>query len=96
MAVWVDSGPADYEIQIKVINFRTLETIRSKEDRTLLYSTTLSIEGIVYEGGSNREVWRSGYISYSEQLEAPDSKQISGDVIEQTIRKLADKMRSTF
>lgn len=96
LAKWVDSGSADYEIQINVTDYSTREWIRTEQDTTQVYSTSLSIQAIIYEGSTNREVWRSGGISYSEYSENADEKQASGDIITQVMRKLADKMRNSF
>jgi hypothetical protein len=96
LARWVDSGSADYEIQINVINFSTSEWIRTKFDTSQLYSTSLTLEAIIYDGSTNKEIWRSGHLSYSEYEEHANEKAASGDIITQVIRRLADTMRSTF
>ncbi len=96
LARWVDSGPADYEIQVNVINFTTSEWIRTEFDTSQLYSMQLTLEAIVYEGSGNKEIWRSGQISYSEYDERVDERAASGNIITQVIRKLADTMRQKF
>lgn len=96
LAKWVDGGSADYEIQINVITYTTREWIRTEIDTSQLYNTSLTLEAIVYDGSTNKEVWRSGAISYSEYGEQADEKAASGDIIAQVIRQLADKMRNTF
>jgi hypothetical protein len=96
LAQWVDSGTADYEIQINVISFTTRQWIRSELDTSLLYDSSLIIEAVVYEGSSNKEIWRSGKISYAERLEKADDRLAAEDLITQVIRELADKMRNTF
>ncbi len=96
LAVWVDDGPADFEIQIKVLSYTTREWMRSAGDRTLLYDSTLTVEAIVYEGSSNKEVWRSGPVRYTERLEEYNDPQASGELITQVMRQLTDKMRNAF
>lgn len=96
LAQWVDSGSADYEIQINVISFTTRQWIRSELDTSLLYDSTMTIEAILYEGSTNKEVWRSGKIMYSERTEETDDKVMAGDLITQVMRMLADRMRNTF
>lgn len=96
LAKWVDSGSADYEIQINVTRFSTREWIRTKLDTTQIYATSLTIEAIIYDGSSNKEVWRSGPLSYTEYEEVTDEKAQSADLITQVIRELADKMRNAF
>jgi hypothetical protein len=61
-----------------------------------LYATSLSLEAIIYDGSTNREIWRSGTLSYSEYEEHVDEKAASRNIIAQVIRKLADTMRKAF
>ena len=96
LAKWVDSGSADYAIQINVISFTTRQWMRSELDTTVLYDSTMTIEAIVYEGSTNKEVWRSGKIAYADRVEKADEQTMSGDLITQVIRLLADRMRNTF
>ena len=96
LAKWVDSGSADYEIQINVIAYTTRTWMRSELDTTILYDSTMTIEGIVYEGSTNREVWRSGKISYMDRLEKVDDKAVAEDLTTQLVRILVDRMRNTF
>jgi len=96
LARWVDSGSADYEIQINVINFSTTEWVRTKFDTSQLYSTILTLEAIIYDGSTNKEIWRSGPLAYSEYEEHANEKAASGYIITQVIRKLADTMRNAF
>ncbi len=96
LAKWVDSGSADYEIQINIISYTSREWIRTEVDTSQLYDTNLVIDAVLYEGSSNREIWRSGHISYAERTEHAEEKRISGDIITQVMRLLADKLRNTF
>lgn len=96
LAKWVDSGSADYEIQINVLSFTSRRWMRSEIDTSLLYDTNMTIEAVLYEGSTNKEVWRSGKISYFERSEKVDERVQSGDTITQLIRMLTDKMRNTF
>jgi hypothetical protein len=94
LASWVDSGPADFEIQINVISYTSRQWMRSAQDTTMLYTSTMVLEAILYNGSTNREVWRSGRISYSENME--QSLTETDITITQIIRQLVDKMRNTF
>jgi hypothetical protein len=96
LARWVDSGSADYEIQINVLSYTSRQWMRSKLDTTILSDTSLTVEAIIYDGSTNREIWRSGKITYSDRLDTPDSKIVAGDIITQAMRMLADRMRNTF
>jgi hypothetical protein len=94
LASWVDTGPADFEIQINVISYISREWMQDARDMTMLYATTLSLEGVVYNGSTNQEVWRSGRVFYSERTE--QSTMASDTIIIQTIRQLVDQMRNKF
>ncbi|MDR2075979.1 MAG: DUF4136 domain-containing protein [Desulfovibrio sp.] len=94
LASWVDSGPADFEIQVNIISYTSRQWMQDARSRTLLYSTTMTLEAIVYNGSTNKEVWRSGRVAYSENVEQPQTE--VDIVITQIIRLLVDKMRSTF
>ncbi|MDR2160757.1 MAG: LPS assembly lipoprotein LptE [Desulfovibrio sp.] len=96
LAVWVDSGPADFEIQINVISYTSREWMRDEDDRTMLFSNSMTLEAIVYSGSANTEVWRSGRLSYSDRDENSDARLAVGDIVTQIVRMLADKMRETF
>ncbi len=96
LAQWVDSGPADYEIQIKVLSYTSREWGRTTIDQSLLYATTISIEAIIYKGDTNTEIWRSGVLSYYDNLDKPGEKVAATEFITQIVRLLADKLRSTF
>jgi len=96
LARWVDSGSADYEIQINVSSFSTREWIRTEMDTAQLYAISLTLEAVIYDGSTNREIWRSGPLSYSEYEEHANERVASGYIVAQVIRKLADSMRKTF
>lgn len=95
LARWVDSGSADYEIQINVLSFTSREWIRTEQDTAQMYSIAMNLEAIIYEGSTNKEVWR-GESRYSDYQDSSDEKEFSGDILTQVIRKLADRMRNTF
>ncbi|MDR2605260.1 MAG: LPS assembly lipoprotein LptE [Desulfovibrio sp.] len=96
LARWVDSGPADFTIQINVLSFTNREWISSELDTTQLFASSITLEAVVYSGAENREVWRSGKISYSEYEAQVDEKALSGSILKQIIRRLCDEMRNTF
>lgn len=95
MARWVDSGSADFEIQLNVISFTSREWIRTEQDTAQMYSISLTLEAIVFDGSANKEVWR-GQAAYSDYQDRSDEKSFSGDIITQVVRKLVDQMRNTF
>ena len=96
LAQWVDSGPADYEISLKVTSFTTHEWARDIDNNTLLYDTNLTVDAIVYSGSTNKEVWRSGPVRYADIVESPDEKKSANEMISRIMDRIADKMRNTF
>lgn len=96
MAKWVDSGPADYEIQIKVLSFTSREWFNASTNIPALYNNALTLEAIVYQGDTNRVIWRSGALSYADHTENPSEYAEAGNIITQTMRQLTDKMRNAF
>lgn len=96
LAKWVDSGPADYEISVKVESYTSRSWMTDRIDEAILYDTNLSISAILYDGSTNKEVWRSGRISYSERLETPGEKSGANEILTQVMQRLADKLRNTF
>ncbi len=96
MARWVDSGPADFEIEIKVLSYTMREWMRSELDYSMLWTANLRLEAIVYRGADNVEIWRSGPMSYNDIVENPEEKGAAGDLIVQLVRRIVDKLRYTF
>lgn len=96
MARWVDSGPADFEIEVKVVSYTTREWMRSEIDYSMLWRAALRIEAIVYRGDDNVEIWRSGPMSYDDIVESAEERSAANDLITQLIRRIVDKMRYTF
>lgn len=96
LARWVDSGSADYEIQINVESFTSREWIRTEWDTSQMFSISIVLSAVIYDGSTNKEVWNSGSLYYSEYEETSDERGASGNIITQICRRLADKMRETF
>ena len=94
---WVDSGPADYEIQLRVDSYTTREWMRDEIDTiTQLYDASMGIEAIVYDGSTNKELWRSGIVYYSERLRDPNEQLAAGELVTQIVRRIVDRMRNKF
>ncbi|MDR0827237.1 MAG: LPS assembly lipoprotein LptE [Desulfovibrio sp.] len=96
LAQWVDSGPADYEIQINVTSFTNRSWISSEIDTTEIFASSMTIVAVLYSASDNKEVWRSRPISYSEYEREVDEKVVSTTIIRQIIRRLCDEMRNSF
>ena len=96
IAQWVDSGHADYEIQINVRSFTMREWMRNYDDVGVLFDTTLSLEAVLYKSDGNKEVWRSGLLMYSDRVEGAMGQLAAKPIITQVMRQLTDKLQSTF
>lgn len=96
MAKWVDSGPADYSLEIKIKQFSERGETFDDIFKTKLYSIQLVVELIVYDGSTNRKVWESGPISQTDFSEIPKSRRSTMDVAILLVRQMADKMRNQF
>lgn len=96
LAVWVDQGPADYEISIDIKGFTSRETMSSRTDVAMLYDNTLSLNATIYDGTTNKVIWHSGTISYSDRSEDRSREDSSDDLITQIMSRLTEKLRNTF
>lgn len=96
LARWVDSGRADYELAITVNNFIFRSWITDKDDDTMLFSASMSLQGTVYKGNSNEVVWRSGMIGYSQSYETVQERVAAADLTRELARRFASAMRQAF
>lgn len=96
LAVWVDSGRADYEIAIKVTSFTFRSWITDTDSETMLYSAAMNIEATIYRGSSNEVVWRSAGINYSQSYETVQERVAASDLARELARRLASAMRQAF
>ncbi|MDL2313716.1 LPS assembly lipoprotein LptE [Desulfovibrio sp. OttesenSCG-928-C14] len=96
LAVWVDSGNADYSIQIKVSNFTVRTALHDDERRAVLSTAMLQLEGVVRRSADNTEIWRSGLISYSDTVESVNEEQAADALAAQAVRILVSRMRQNF
>ncbi len=96
IAQWVDSGHADYEIQINVKSFTMREWMRNYDDVGILFDTSLTLEAVLYKSDGNKEVWRSGLLTYSDRVESAMGQLSAQPIITQVMRRLTDKLQNTF
>lgn len=96
LAVWVDSGPADYEIQIDIKGYTSREWMSSRTDVAMLYDNKLTINATIYDGTTNSVVWQSGNISYSDRSEEVGQEGSTNRLIAQLMSRLSEKLRNTF
>lgn len=96
LARWVDSGPADYELAVKVENFLFRSWITNSDDSTMLYSASIAMQGTVYKGNSTEVVWNSGVVSYSQSYETVQERVAASDMTRELARRFTSAMRQAF
>ena len=96
LAAWVDSGRADFEITLKVSGFYYRSHVTTRDDISQLYAADLVLEAFVYDGTTNRLVWRSGQVGYSKPYEVIEEKVVAEELATHVIRQLVDRMRQAF
>ena len=96
LAVWVDQGPADYEIKVNVVGFTSRESMSSRTDIAMLYDNQLTIQAVIYDGATNKVVWQSGNITYFDRSEERGREGTTEMLIEQLMSRLTEKLRNTF
>ncbi len=95
LAKWVDDGPADFTLTVRVPSFQ-VRSYGQYQSATALYTTTINMEFIVYDGKTNTEVWRSGNISYSENYENSNEETAIKNILEMTVRRCVDALQQRF
>lgn len=95
LAKWVDDGPADYTLTVRVPSFqiRSYGQYRSASE---LYTATINMEFVVYDGKTNTEVWRSGSIYYSENYENANEETAIRSILELAVRRCMDALQQRF
>lgn len=96
MARWVDSGQADYTLDIVMPRFYIRSSVSNRVDNTLLSETTVTIEIIVRSGRSGAVVWRSGAISYYDKFETVDESSAIRDGLKEAVYRALDRMQQKF
>lgn len=95
LARWVDSGPADYTLTVKIPSFQ-LRSYGQYKDRNLLFTATINAEFLLYNGSSNTLAWQSGVMSYSENYESANEEEAVREVVEMVIRRGVDRLQQRF
>ena len=96
LARWQDSGATDLEIRLTVHSFQIRGDARSARDVTLLYTATMRLSAMLYDGPTNTVKWQSGILSYSETYEAANAQEAARELSRELIRRLTDRMRQKF
>jgi hypothetical protein len=95
IAVWADSGVADYSLQVVVQAFTLRTSLSTAGDVSLLYDGNIRLTAIIYDS-AGVEVWRSGAISYSDTYDAYDERDVAEQLSAQAVKLLVSEMRNTF
>lgn len=95
LAKWVDDGPADYTLTVRVPSFQ-IRSYGQYRSATELYTATINMEFIVYDGKTNTEVWRSGSIYYSENYENSNEESAIRSILELAVRRCMDALQQRF
>lgn len=95
LAKWVDSGPSDYTITVKVHSFQITGS-GQYEARNQLFTATINMEFIVYNGATNTVAWNSGPMFYSDNFESNNQESAIREVVTMSIRRGMDRMQQRF
>lgn len=95
LAKWVDEGPADFTITVRITSFR-IRSYGQYQDRNQLFTGTLALELLLYDGRTNTEVWKSGPMYYSDNFENANEEQAIGEILEMSIRRAVDRLQQKF
>lgn len=96
LAIWKDSGPADYELQIRVTQLTLRRWAGMQKEVETLYSSVMGMEYILYNGNTNTVAWQSGVRYYSEVIETYDETAAMRESSRFLTRELVDAMRRNF
>ena len=96
VALWVDSGRADYEVALKVHSFTIRSWLTDPDDSTSLYTASLALEGIFYKSGTNEEIWRSRPMWYSQSYDHVQERAAAEELTRELVRRLISSMRQAF
>ena len=96
LARWVDSGPADYEISVRVDKLTFRSWMSQTEYVTLLYSPSMTMSLTIYKGNTADVVWRSKNESYSQTYESINEQTAATVLARELIRRLTTGMRQAF
>ena len=95
LAIWKDSGMADLGLSVHVNDFQIWAYGQSRS-QNLLYTASISIDFLLYDGRTNTITWRSGPISYSEQYSNVNEEAAIREILQSAIRRGVDRMQQQF
>ncbi len=96
LAKWVDSDSSDFTLGINVLTC----SIRSNSDTSSgiaqLSTATIHMVFSVYDGHTNKEVWKSGLIAYSDNFEYEKEETVVKEVVRECVRRGMDRLQQRF
>lgn len=95
LAKWVDSGASDYTLTVRIPSFQ-IRSSGEYRNQNLLFTATITMEFLVYDGKTNTEVWRSGIITYDENYENANEETAIKEIIQMALRRCMDSLQQRF
>lgn len=95
LAIWVDSGPADFTLTVRINSFQ-IRSAGEYKQHNLLFTATVNMELTIYDGKTNTEIWKSGPVVYSENYEHANEEQAIREVIFMTTQRAIDQIQQPF
>ncbi len=96
LAEWRDSGPTDYTLQIRITRLTLRRWAGLEEDTETIFTSTMGMEFIVYDGKSNDIVWQSGVKTYSENVDTFEEGAAMELSSQRLTEEILDDMRRNF
>ena len=93
---WVDSGEADYELDVEVTRFRVSDHGYSREGTSVMYSASMTMIISVYDGSTNKLVWSSGKIELGRVYDTDGAQAAAQELSRELVRRGMDRMRFAF
>ncbi len=93
---WVDSGEADYELDVEVTRFRVSDHGYSREGTSVMYSASMTMIISVYDGSTNKLIWNSGRIDLSRVYDTDGAQAAAQELSRELVRRGMDRMRFAF
>ncbi len=93
---WVESGEADYELDVEVIRFAISDYGYSREGSSVMYSASMVMILNVYDGSTNESIWSSGAVALARVYDTDNAQTATRELSRELIRRCMDRMRNEF
>jgi len=95
LAVWKDSGAADFSMHLRMEEFTMRGTVKDPADASLIYTGSVTLTAVLYSSADSAEIWRST-ASYADTFESNNQEGAGALLFRQAVRMLAADLRKTF